>query len=292
MLEEIEKGNVFFTKNGSGVPRIKNFLKDNPGLTPETLWLANEVETNDLAKKHNVALVDDDVEVFETPKPEALIERIIRIATNPGDLVLDCFGGSGTTFSTATKLGRKWIGVELGEHTEEIIISRLKKVISGTDKGGITSSANWKGGGAFKYYHLGPSIIDFLENGTPDFNWSLGKSFLEESFLSSYDYTLVKEVPFINADLFVDAATMPKIGIQYIKGKARVAIVSLNAPDGPQPTIGFDELRGLYNALKKEFSPEYINVFTNRGIEIAYDSKPDDLEVFKVPHAIFSELEK
>lgn len=292
MLEEIANGNIFFTKGGNGVPRIKNFLKDNPGLTPETLWLANEVETNDLAKKHNVALVDEDIEVFETPKPEALIDRILSISTNPGDVVLDCFGGSGTTFSTATKLGRKWIGVEIGEHTDDIIISRLKKVLSGEDRGGISDAAKWNGGGSFKYYHLGPSIIEFNAKDEADFNWSLGKLFLEESFLSSYDYTLVADTSFLSSDLFANKDTLPKIGVQQVGSKTRVAIVSLNAPDGPQPTISFDELRDLYAALKVKFAPQYINVFTNRGVELAYDSKPDDLEVFKIPHAIFAELEK
>jgi adenine-specific DNA-methyltransferase len=189
-------------------------------------------------------------------------------------------------------MGFKWIGVEVGNHADTHIVKRLHNVLDNSDKSGISKVVGWQGGGSFKYYHLGPSIITFNDKGEADFSWSLGKSFLEESFLSSYDYTLVADTSFLSADLFADKATLPKIGVQQVGSKTRVAVVSLNAPDGPQPTISFDELRSLYAALKAKFAPQYINVFTNRGVELAYDSKPDDLEVFKIPHAIFAELEK
>jgi adenine-specific DNA-methyltransferase len=98
-------------------------------------------------------------DTFETPKPERLLKRIIHLATNPGDLVLDSFAGSGTTGAVAHKMGRRWIMVELGEHCHTHIIPRLKKVIDGEDKGGITESVNWKGGGGFRYYRLAPSLL-------------------------------------------------------------------------------------------------------------------------------------
>jgi len=232
------------------------------------------------------------VDFAKSKKPERLIQRVIELTSEPGDLVLDIFGGSGTTFAVAHKMDRKWIGIEVGRHAETKILPRLISVLDGTDQSGISKSVNWQGGGSFKFYHLGPSIITFNKKGEADFNWSLGKSFLEESFLSSYDYTLVDDTSFLSADLFANKDTLPKIGVQQVGTKTRVAIVSLNAPDGSQPTISFDELRGLYAALKAKFAPQYINVFTNRGVELAYDSKPDDLEVFKIPHAIFAELEK
>jgi len=232
------------------------------------------------------------VDFAKSKKPEKLVERVIALASEPGDLVLDIFGGSGTTFAVAHKMGRKWLGVEVGKHAETKILPRLTAVLDGTDQSGISKSMGWQGGGSFKYYHLGPSIITFKENGDPDFNWQLGKSFIEESFLSSYDYTLVTETDFLGISLFPNSDTTPKIGVQKINGKVRVAVVSLNSPDGPQPTISYDELRALYAAIKRQFAPQYINVFTNRGIELAYDSKPEDLEVIKIPHAIFAELEK
>lgn len=92
-------------------------------------------------------------------KPEALIERVLELATNTGDLVLDSFAGSGTTGAVAQKMGRKWIMVELGDHADTHIIPRLKKVIDGEDQGGISKAVDWNGGGGFRYYNLAPSLL-------------------------------------------------------------------------------------------------------------------------------------
>ncbi|WP_375646874.1 DNA methyltransferase, partial [Bartonella sp. TT29SHDZB] len=121
------------------------------------IWLYEEVGHNQDAKKEVKAFNSDNV--FTTPKPERLVERIIQLATNPGDLVLDSFAGSGTTGAVAHKMGRKWIMIELGEHCHTHIIPRLKKVIDGTDQGGISKSVNWQGGGGFRYYRLAPSLL-------------------------------------------------------------------------------------------------------------------------------------
>jgi adenine-specific DNA-methyltransferase len=88
-----------------------------------------------------------------------LISRILTIATNPGDLVLDSFAGSGTTGAVAHKMGRRWIMIELGDHCHTHIIPRLQKVIDGTDPGGITQAVDWQGGGGFRYYKLAPSLL-------------------------------------------------------------------------------------------------------------------------------------
>lgn len=92
-------------------------------------------------------------------KPEQLISRIIKMSTQKGDLILDSFLGSGTTAAVAHKMGRRWIGIELGEHCHTHCIPRLQKVIDGTDQGGISKAANWQGGGGFKYYYLAPSLL-------------------------------------------------------------------------------------------------------------------------------------
>ncbi len=107
--------------------------------------------------KEMLALFGNDV--FSTPKPERLIHTLLHIATNPNDLVLDSFAGSGTTGAVAHKMRRRWIMIELGEHCHTHIIPRLKKVIDGEDKGGITEAAAWKGGGGFRYFALAPSLI-------------------------------------------------------------------------------------------------------------------------------------
>jgi adenine-specific DNA-methyltransferase len=157
--EEVEKNNIWFGKNGKGVPRIKKFLgEDAQGLVPETLWLAKEVGTNDQAKKEIVKLSLEG-EVFDTPKPELLVSRILHIATNPGDLVLDSFLGSGTTGAVAHKMGRRYIGVEMGGHAKSHCIPRLQKVING-EQGGISSRVRWQGGGGFRFCVLGDPAFD------------------------------------------------------------------------------------------------------------------------------------
>jgi len=146
MKEQISDDRVWFGKDGNGVPRIKKFLSEvKGGLTPNTLWFADEVGTNDSAKKHTIKLFEGK-EVFETPKPEALVQRVPEIATNPGDLVLDSFLGSGTTAAVAHKMGRRWIGIEMGERAVTHCEPRLRKVIEG-EQGGISESVGWKGGG-------------------------------------------------------------------------------------------------------------------------------------------------
>lgn len=173
MAELVRDNRIWFGKDGNGAPRVKKFLSEaKTGLTPQTLWLADEVGTNDQAKKSLIAMFQGQVP-FDTPKPESLVHRILHIATNPGDLVLDSFLGSGTTAAVAHKMGRRWIGIELGEHCHTHCIPRLKKVIDGEDPGGITKAVNWKGGGGFRYYRLAPSL---LEKDKWD-NWVISKEY-------------------------------------------------------------------------------------------------------------------
>ncbi len=126
---------------------------------------------NNLTKEGNVKFPNG-------KKPEALLHQILELATNPGDLVLDSFLGSGTTAAVAHKMGRKWIGIELGEHCDTHCVPRLKKVIDGEDAGGITKSANWRGGGGFRYYNLAPSLVKFDEWGNPVINKDFNESML------------------------------------------------------------------------------------------------------------------
>jgi adenine-specific DNA-methyltransferase len=120
--------------------------------------------------------VPEDVEVFQTPKPERLLRRVLGLSTAPGDLILDSFAGSGTTGAVAHKMGRRWIMVELGEHCHTHIIPRLKKVIDGEDKGGVTEAMGWKGGGGFRYYRLAPSLLQQDRFG----QWVINKAYNPE----------------------------------------------------------------------------------------------------------------
>ena len=126
---------------------------------------------------------------FSFPKPEGLIQTILESCTNPNDLVLDSFGGSGTTGAVAHKMGRRWIMVELGEHCHTHIIPRLKKVIDGEDKGGITEAANWPGGGGFRYYKLAPSLIINDRWGNPVINPEYNAAHLTEALCKLEGFT-------------------------------------------------------------------------------------------------------
>jgi len=158
-FEELIKDNrIFFGKTGGNVPRYKRFASEvQEGLVPNTLWLREEVGDNQEAKSEVKIIKNDDV--FTTPKPERLIQRIIQIATNEGDLVCDSFLGSGTTAAVAHKMNRRWIGIEMGEHAKTHCALRLQKVIDG-EQGGISKDVNWQGGGGFRFYNLGETIFD------------------------------------------------------------------------------------------------------------------------------------
>lgn len=150
---EIAQGNVWFGKDGNGVPRFKKFLSNaGRGMTPETLWFGAEVGTNDHAKKHIRSLFPGEP-VFDTPKPESLLARIFDIATNPGDLVLDPYFGSGTTGAVALKMNRRFVGIEVGEHATSIAAARLQQVIDG-EAGGVSAVVDWQGGGGFDFVRL------------------------------------------------------------------------------------------------------------------------------------------
>ena len=167
-----EDDRMWFGSDGNGVPRRKTYLNESEGQTAWTWWPNNEVGHNQEAKKEIISLFNAD-NVFETPKPERLLNRIIRLATQPGEWVLDSFAGSGTTGAVAHKMGRRWIMVELGEHCHTHIIPRIKKVIDGTDQGGVSKALNWKGGGGLRYFHLAPSLLENDKRG----NWIISKEY-------------------------------------------------------------------------------------------------------------------
>ena len=158
MRELHEDNRIWWGKNKDAIPQIKRFLSEvKDGRVPQTLWPYEEVGHTQDAKKEIVSLFGDDV--FGTPKPERLVERILHVATDPGDLVLDSFLGSGTTAAVAHKMGRRWIGIEMGEHAVTHCAPRLNKVIEG-EQGGISKAVGWQGGGGFCFYRLGPPAFD------------------------------------------------------------------------------------------------------------------------------------
>lgn len=164
---------VWWGKDGDNpVPRLKKFPEDvRQGTVPVTVWLHTDVGNNQDGRREVLAFNETDP--FATPKPERLVSRVVEIGSNPGDWVLDSFGGSGTTGAVAHKMGRRWIMVELGDHCETHCLPRLKKVCDGTDQGGISEAVDWKGGGGFKYYELAPSLLKKDKYG----NWVISEEY-------------------------------------------------------------------------------------------------------------------
>lgn len=157
-LQQVADNRIWFGPDGCAMPRRKTFLSEHEGVIPWTWWTNKEVGHTQEAKKEILALFGAK-SAFDTPKPERLLQRILHIATNPGDLVLDSFLGSGTTAAVAQKMGRRWIGIEMGDHAYTHCKTRLDKVIDGADAGGVTKAVGWQGGGGYRFYELAPTLI-------------------------------------------------------------------------------------------------------------------------------------
>ncbi len=180
---------IYFGKSGNNVPRYKRFKTEvQDGLVPITIWTHEEVGHNQDAKAEVKKF--NSLEVFATPKPEKLIERILQISTNPGDYVLDSFAGSGTTGAVAHKMNRKWIMIEIGNHCESHILPRLKKVIEGKDENQVSLNNNWKGGGGFRHYDLADSLLKKDDFGQYIINRSFNDNIVKEAIcmIMGYDY--------------------------------------------------------------------------------------------------------
>jgi adenine-specific DNA-methyltransferase len=162
LQEKLKTGEIRFTPDGKGIRR-RTYLEDMKGLPPSSLWAdLDETGHNRQAKYElkNLFPEQNTSDLFATPKPERLLQRVLEVSTKRGDLVLDSFAGSGTTGAVAHKMHRRWIMVEVEEHCHTVIIPRLKKIIDGADRGGITEIQEWLGGGGFKYLRLAPSLLE------------------------------------------------------------------------------------------------------------------------------------
>ena len=191
----IQENRIWFGKTGNNVPRYKRFLADvKAGTTPVTIWPQDEVGNTQEAKKEVLAFNSESV--FSTPKPEKLIKRVLELSTRGGDLVLDSFLGSGTTAAVAHKMGRRWIGIEMGEHAKTHCIPRLEKVIAG-EQGGISQSVNWQGGGSFTFCELGEPVFDTWGNINPKVTFATLAAYLWQK--ETRTTTVPQKAPFLGA---------------------------------------------------------------------------------------------
>jgi adenine-specific DNA-methyltransferase len=267
-LRRFDEGNeIWFGKDGKSSPSRKTFLSEltNTGTPPLTVWLSSEVGHNHEAKNEVKNFNPD--EVFATPKPERLLQRILQIATNPGDLVLDSFAGSGTTGAVAQKMGRRWIMVELGDHAITHIVPRLKKVIDGNDLSGVTEATGWKGGGGFRFYRLAPSLLEKDRFG----NWVIAKEY--------------------NAPMLAEALCK-HLGFSYAPSQDP-AEYWRHGHSSETDCIYVTTQSLTYDALKKlseEVGPKRTLLVCCKAFNAKEDSFPN-LTVKKIPHSILAKCE-
>jgi adenine-specific DNA-methyltransferase len=267
-LRQMDEGNeIWFGSDGKASPSRKTFLKEltSSGPPAPTVWLHTEAGNNHEAREEVKQF--NPADSFATPKPEKLLRRVLELATLPGDLVLDSFAGSGTTGAVAHKMGRRWIMVELGEHAVTHIVPRLRKVIDGEDKGGVTEATGWQGGGGFRFYKLAPSLLEADKWG----RWVISKDYnaamLAEAMCKHMGFTYAPSQ---------DAAEYWRHGHSSERDFIYVTTLSLTQ----------DQLR----AISEDVGPERTLLICCK----AFNARVDDFEnltVTKIPHAILSRCE-
>ncbi len=203
-------------------------------------------------------------------KPESLLLRIIELATLPGDIILDSFAGSGTTGATANKLGRKWILIEIGNHALTHCIPRLKHVYNGADQGGISKDVNWQGGGGFRYYEVGESIIKDLE-----MNWDMTLEEMSRAVFMNFDYSMIEG----------DTQRLETGGEEFYLGKQKGGIAICLVTKGTK-IIRRTELNKLIKDLSMKHPNQKVTIFTNMGVAVKPEELSDKLDVRKIPESI------
>jgi adenine-specific DNA-methyltransferase len=230
------EGRIWWGPNGAARPSIKRYLSEVSDLVPRTIWRKEAVGSNRTSKNEMRALFPGQ-ESFATPKPERLLERVLHIATESGDLVLDSFIGSGTTAAVAHKMNRRWIGIEMGAHAVTHCLPRLEKVVQG-EKGGISEAVGWKGGGGFKFLRLAEPIFDEFGAINPKIRFAT---------LASFVWLQETGIPFDGE------FKSPLLGVQGGKGLCLLynGILGDKRPDGGNVLTG-SVLRGLKKQLKED----------------------------------------
>ena len=264
MKDLIQDNRIYFGANGDNVPRYKRFITDvQNGFVPTTLWFRDEVGDNQEAKKEVKAFNPDSV--FSTPKPERLIERILTLGSKEGDIVLDSFLGSGTTAAVAHKMGRRWIGIELGEHCYTHCIPRLQTVIDG-EQGGISQSVEWQGGGGFKFYELAPTLIVKDENGFEIISGQYDATMLAAAVakLCGYRFAPREDNPYIH-------------GVNNVGGFIFVTTQYITAP--------------LLGEIAKNFSDTQSLVICASAFQVGIKNNFPNIKLRKIPQSVLSKCE-
>lgn len=248
----------FFSKKGMGGIARKTYLSAVGDVPPTNLFEYKDVGHTDEAKKE-VLKVFDGQSPFATPKPERLIKRVLEIATDEGDLVLDSFLGSGTTAAVAHKMGRRWIGIEMGEHAKTHCAVRLKKVVDG-EQGGISKAVKWNGGGGLRYYELGGALLDEKGQLSESIPYDvLAAHIWWQETGRGWNVANVKMLPVANASS------------QLGNGNIGIGNTSTMATLGKSTVLGVHGGTAyvlLYNGILKDRSVNGGNVLTRKTLEV------------------------
>ncbi|WQX70352.1 site-specific DNA-methyltransferase [Helicobacter pylori] len=219
LQELIANNRISFPTSGRGVPRYKRFLNEvKQGVTPMSLWTYQEVGHTQDAMREIKELFDGQA-LFDTPKPEALLQRILEISTQENDLVLDFFAGSGTTCAVAHKLKRKYIGIEMGEHFDSVILPRLKKVIGGFKSG---AAKEFDGGGVVKVYELESyeEILRKIKYEDNDKPLAYDEQYSDLVECKEHSYTLnIKALENMGVDIKETLENLHGVGVEFFNEK-------------------------------------------------------------------------
>ena len=263
---------IWWGKDGANVPAMKRFLSEvKQGLVPQTWWSYEEVGHTQDAKREVVELFGSDA--FGTPKPERLLQRILHIATNPNDLVLDSFLGSGTTAAVAHKMGRRWIGIEMGEHAATHCLPRLQKVIDG-EQGGISQAVGWGtgangqpfDGGGFRFARLGAPIFDANGCIHPNVRFATLAAFIwQQETATAFDAAQGQSgTPYLGTNSVFDSC------LRLSDGRERpISSEILDAPETP-PTPVLQSRTAyylLFNGILGDKRPASGNVLTSAVLD-------------------------
>ena len=247
----------------------KNYCKlENGKIYRETdmndFWSSDEIQVTGTAEEGGVTFK-------RSKKPEALIKRILDLSTKEDDLVFDSFAGSGTTGAVACKMGRRWIMVEIGKQAEELIIPRLQKVINGKDQSGISKETDWKGGGGFKYYQLGESVIR-----EHDMNWALKAEEMAAAVFLHFQYHPIENAWLEKEDMYLG------------KHQSTPYHFALSFASREVKTLTANLYEKIVTGLDKERF-KHLTIFTNVAVSVSPESLDDRVMVKKIPAAILRE---
>lgn len=255
-LDALDAADLIHWPSAGGFPRLKRYLSNVKGRAVGDLWTDINVINSQAAERTG----------FSTQKPEALLERVLAMATDPGEIVLDCFAGSGTTAAVATKMGRRWIGSELAPDTvETFIVKRLSRVVEGADIGGISAATGWGGGGGFRCLSVGPSMYEVLPNDTVLLaGWATNGRFAR-AVAAQLDFDF-------------DAHGTPFCGR---RGRMRLAVL-----DG---AVGPEEVHALITALDKDDRVTVVAKVVLPGAEQTMASQSRGSRIRKAPRDLLAD---